>query len=77
MALPNDTSDDATHNPSSIRLGVQELTRWGIKEMVAVAEFYKRVIIDGEPVEKIKADVMDCARRSLRNFGMAVRVSSF
>lgn len=60
MALPNDTSDDATHNPSGIRLGVQELTRWGMKEkeMDAVAEFYKRVIIDGEPVEKVKADVM-------------------
>ena len=26
--------------------------------MDAVAEFYKRVIIDGEPVEKVKADVM-------------------
>ena len=60
MALPNDTSDDATHNPSGIRLGVQELTRWGMKEkeMDAVAEFYKRVIIDGEPVENVKADVM-------------------
>jgi glycine hydroxymethyltransferase len=60
MALPNDTSNDATHNPSGIRLGVQELTRWGMKEkeMDDVAEFYKRVIIDGESVEKVKADVM-------------------
>jgi glycine hydroxymethyltransferase len=60
MALPNDTSKDATHNPSGIRLGVQELTRWGMreKEMDDVAEFYKRVIIDGESVEKVKADVM-------------------
>ena len=60
MALPNDSRDDATHNPSGIRLGVQELTRWGMKEkeMDAVAEFYKRIIIDGEPVEKVKADIM-------------------
>ncbi len=60
MALPNDSSDDATHNPSGIRLGVQELTRWGMKEeeMDAVAEFYKRIIIDREPVEKVKVDIM-------------------
>ena len=60
MALPNDSSDDATHNPSGIRLGVQELTRWGMKEeeMDAVAEFYKCIIIDREPVEKVKADIM-------------------
>jgi glycine hydroxymethyltransferase len=60
MALPNDSSDDATHNPSGIRLGVQELTRWGMKEeeMDAVAEFYKRIIIEREPVEKVKADIM-------------------
>jgi len=40
MALPNDSSDDATHNPSGIRL------------------FYKRIIIEREPVEKVKADIM-------------------
>ena len=59
MALPGDTSNDATNNPSGIRLGVQELTRWGMKEkeMDSVAEFYKRAIIDGEPVERVKADV--------------------
>ena len=59
MALPSDTSDDATHNPSGIRLGVQELTRWGMKEreMDEVAELYKRVIVDEEPCDKVKADV--------------------
>ena len=60
IALPNDTSNDATHNPSGIRLGAQELTRIGMKEneMDTVAEFYKRGIIDREPVEKIKANVI-------------------
>jgi glycine hydroxymethyltransferase len=65
MALPNDTSDDATHNPSGIRLGVQELTRWGMKEkeMDEVAELYKRAIIDGDPIEKVKAEAMSFKAR--------------
>lgn len=60
MALPNDSPHDATHNPSGLRLGVQELTRWGMKEseMEMVAEFYKRAIIDKEPFEQIKQDVI-------------------
>ena len=61
MTRRNLSSLSATHNPSGIRLGLQELTRWGMKEkeMDAVAEFYKRVIIDGEPIDKVKVDVMD------------------
>ncbi len=60
MALPWDSPHDATHNPSGIRLGVQELTRWGMKqvEMDKVAEFYKRIIIDKEPLERVKEDVI-------------------
>ena len=30
-ALPTDSQHDATKNPSGIRLGSQELTRWGMK----------------------------------------------
>lgn len=65
MALPDDSARDATHNPSGIRLGVQELTRWGMKEpdMEVVAEFYKRAIIDREPVERVKEDVMALKKR--------------
>lgn len=56
IAIPSDTSYDATHNPSGIRLGVQELTRWGMKEkeMDTVAELYKNAIMDKDPVEKVK-----------------------
>ena len=60
MSLPYDSPHDALHNPSGIRLGVQELTRWGMKEadMQTVAEFYKRAIVDREPLERIKQDVI-------------------
>ena len=54
---PNTKSMD----PSGIRLGVQELTRIGMreKEMVEVAELLKRLIIGKEPVEKIRDGVID------------------
>jgi len=53
MSLPIDTPQDATKNPSGIRLGVQELTRIGMKEndMKTVAEFIKRAIKDKENVK--------------------------
>lgn len=65
MALPNDSPHDATHNPSGIRLGVQELTRWGMKEqdMQTVAEFYKRALVDKEPFDRIKQDVIAFKQR--------------
>ncbi len=48
-------------HPGGIRLGVSEITRLGMKEseMTEIAEFIKRVIIDKEPPEKVKADVME------------------
>ena len=47
-------------NPSGIRLGVQELTRVGMKEseMQHVAELIKRVAMDNEPPEKVREDVI-------------------
>jgi glycine hydroxymethyltransferase len=61
MALPSDTAADATSNPSGVRLGVQELTRWGMREndMKTVAEFFKRILIDKEPLERVKQDVIE------------------
>ncbi len=49
-----------TKDPSGLRLGTQELTRLGMKEgeMHAIAEFFKRLIIDGESEGKVKKDVM-------------------
>ncbi|MBO3755237.1 MAG: serine hydroxymethyltransferase, partial [Candidatus Brockarchaeota archaeon] len=54
MALPTDKPQDATRNPSGIRLGVQELTRWGMKEeeMKIVAELFKKVLVEGKMVKQ-------------------------
>jgi glycine hydroxymethyltransferase len=61
IAMPTDTPQDATNNPSAIRLGSQELTRWGMKEreMQVIAEFFKRVLIKKEDTEKIKKEVIE------------------
>jgi len=62
MALPTDTPQDATKNPSGIRLGTQELTRWGLKEsdMKTVAEFFKKILIDKM---NIKEKVMELKKQ--------------
>jgi len=51
-------------HPGGIRLGVSEVTRLGMKEseMAEIAEFIKRVIIDKEPLEKVRADVAEFRR---------------
>ncbi|RZN61000.1 serine hydroxymethyltransferase [Methanonatronarchaeum sp. AMET6-2] len=56
--LPWDNVNN-TEEPSGIRLGVQELTRIGMKErdMKAVAELLSRIIVEGEEPEKVKEDV--------------------
>lgn len=54
--LPGDTKP---LRPSGLRLGVQELTRVGMAkdQMQDVAEFYKRVLIDGEDLAAVRRDV--------------------
>jgi glycine hydroxymethyltransferase len=46
-------------HPGGIRMGVSEVTRLGMKEseMVEIAEFVKRVVINKEPLEKVRVDV--------------------
>jgi len=46
-------------DPSGIRLGIQELTRLGMKEpeMREVAQFFKRIILEEEEPGKVKNDV--------------------
>ena len=53
--------DEHPMRPSGIRLGVQELTRLGMKEdeMEEVALFFKRLLIDGEEAGKVRKDVVD------------------
>jgi glycine hydroxymethyltransferase len=48
-------------HPGGIRLGVSEVTRLGMKEpeMRHIAEFVKRVIIDKEPVERVRENVAE------------------
>ena len=48
-------------HPGGIRLGVSEITRLGMKEseMSEIAEFIKRVIIEKEPLEKVRAEVAE------------------
>jgi glycine hydroxymethyltransferase len=47
-------------HPGGIRLGTSEITRLGMKEnnMEDIAEFMKRVVLDKEPADKVKNDVI-------------------
>jgi len=51
-------------HPGGIRLGTSEVTRLGMKEteMVEIAEFMKRVVIDKEAPEKVREDVIEFRR---------------
>jgi glycine hydroxymethyltransferase len=48
-------------HPGGIRMGTSEVTRLGMKEneMKEIAEFVKRVVIDKEDANKVKADVAE------------------
>ena len=61
--LPWDTIKEV-HDPSGIRFGVQEMTRFGMKEseMRVIAEFLKNIILDKEEPEKVKEDVVEFRR---------------
>lgn len=54
---PQENSD----NPSGMRLGVQEMTRVGMREseMKHIAELFRKVIVDKKDPEKIKQDVAE------------------
>jgi len=54
--LPGDTK---AMTPSGLRLGVQELTRVGMgtDEMIDVAGFFARVLLQNEDPQKVKKDV--------------------
>jgi len=57
--LPWDSLKDL-RNPSGLRLAVHEVTRWGMKEeaMENIAVLFRRVLIDREPEEQVRADVL-------------------
>jgi glycine hydroxymethyltransferase len=56
--LPHDPPD-AVKNPSGLRIGVQEMTRFGMKEreMEQIADFIERVVIKGEDPLKVREEV--------------------
>ena len=56
--LPSDTDPD---KPTGIRLGVQELTRMGMKEseMKEVAALIKKVVMEGTAEKVIKDEVIE------------------
>lgn len=58
--LPRD-SIRTLKNPSGIRLGVHEVTRWGMgpEEMERIADLFNQVLVEDRPVEEVRAAVRD------------------
>lgn len=72
--LPHDPPD-AVQNPSGIRLGTQEMTRYGMgrSEMIEIANLMKRVVIEKEEPEKVASDVKELRKGFLeRKYGFSL-----
>ncbi|MEL9990714.1 MAG: serine hydroxymethyltransferase [Thermoproteus sp.] len=59
--------DKSAVKPSGIRLGVQEVTRWGmgVDEMREIADFFKAVLLDGVEPRKVAERVREFRREFL------------
>lgn len=64
--LPYDKPENVS-DPSGLRIGVQEMTRYGMKEseMEEIAELFKKVIIDKKDVNEVKKEVIDMRKNFL------------
>lgn len=64
--LPYDRPEDVK-DPSGLRLGTQELTRWGMKEgeMREIAKYMKMVLIDKRDPVEVKRKVVEFRREFL------------
>ena len=64
--LPNDPPS-AVNDPSGLRLGVQEMTRYGMKEddMREIARLMRLVLIDGVNLSEVKRKVVEFRRNFL------------
>ncbi|MDT7862289.1 MAG: serine hydroxymethyltransferase [Saccharolobus sp.] len=64
--LPYD-KPEAVSDPSGLRIGVQEMTRYGMKEddMEDIAELFKKVLIDKKDVNEVKKEVIEFRRNFL------------
>ena len=71
--IPDDKADP--ENPRGIRLGVQEMTRYGMKEkeMEIIAGFIKKAILDGEDIEIIKNKVIEF-RKGFQEIGYCIEM---
>ena len=51
-------------NPSGIRIGTPEVTRLGMKEreMAEIADFIKRIVVDGEDIKRVAGEVTEFRR---------------
>lgn len=65
--LPWD-SPESVNDPSGLRMGTQEMTRYGMREgdMEELALFMKRVLLDKEDPALVKKDVTDFRKQFLR-----------
>lgn len=61
-------SDSSARRPSGIRLGTQELTRIGMKEkdMVDIAEFFRRIVLKKEDPKKVATDVREFKKNFMK-----------
>ena len=77
--LPCDTPETVS-NPSGLRIGVQEMTRYGMKEeeMDEIAELMKKVAIDGKDPKEVKKEVIELRKRFLEvKYTFNVDLSSY
>lgn len=57
--IPGDKLD--VNNPSGLRIGVQEMTRYGMKEkeMKIIGKFMKEIVLDKKDIKKMKKEVVN------------------
>jgi serine hydroxymethyltransferase (EC 2.1.2.1) len=77
--LPCDTPETVS-NPSGLRIGVQEMTRYGMREdeMDEIAELMKKVAIDGKDPKEVRKEVIELRKRFLEvKYTFNVDLSSY
>lgn len=64
--LPHDPPE-AVNDPSGIRIGVQEMTRFGMKEgeMEEIAELMKQILVDKRDINEMRRKVTEMRSRFL------------
>jgi len=64
IALPWDSASNATRNPSGIRIGVQEMTRVGMKEdeMREIAELFGMLLLEGRKEREVRERAIELRR---------------